>query len=169
MSAVKVSCGPRVRVKMIGEPSRCSTSYVPARRKLTPQPVNPRPFLQDLTGKTVTVKLKWGLEYRGFLVSTDGYFNLQVRWQRRQDAKDGAARRRAGRPLLLSQHCRLAAVHAPSRPARLASLEPDELKLTLAADRSRGDGERKVERTARRGVHPLQQRPVHSVSCRTVA
>lgn len=45
---------------------------------LTSQPVNPRPFLQDLTGKTVSVKLKWGLEYRGFLVSTDGYFNLQV-------------------------------------------------------------------------------------------
>ncbi|KLT38865.1 small nuclear ribonucleo protein SmF [Cutaneotrichosporon oleaginosum] len=41
-------------------------------------PVNPRPFLQDLTGKTVSVKLKWGLEYRGFLVSTDGYFNLQL-------------------------------------------------------------------------------------------
>ena len=25
------------------------------------------------------VKLKWGLEYKGFLVSTDGYMNLQVR------------------------------------------------------------------------------------------
>ena len=24
------------------------------------------------------VRLKWGLEYRGFLVSTDGYMNLQV-------------------------------------------------------------------------------------------
>lgn len=45
------------------------------------QPVNPKPFLQDLTGKTVYVRLKWGLEYRGYLVSTDGYFNLQVgRW-----------------------------------------------------------------------------------------
>lgn len=42
------------------------------------QPVNPKPFLQSLTGKTVNVKLKWGLEYRGFLVSTDGYMNLQV-------------------------------------------------------------------------------------------
>jgi small nuclear ribonucleoprotein F len=38
--------------------------------------------MQDLTGKTVTVRLKWGLEYRGFLVSTDGYFNLQVGWTR---------------------------------------------------------------------------------------
>ena len=42
-------------------------------------PVNPKPFLQDLTGKSVWVRLKWGLEYRGFLVSTDAYMNLQVR------------------------------------------------------------------------------------------
>lgn len=42
------------------------------------QPVNPKPFLQDLTGKVVYVRLKWGLEYRGYLVSTDGYMNLQV-------------------------------------------------------------------------------------------
>lgn len=41
-------------------------------------PVNPRPFLQELTGKMVAVKLKWGLEYRGFLVATDAYMNLQV-------------------------------------------------------------------------------------------
>ena len=41
-------------------------------------PVNPKPFMQDLTGKPVFVKLKWGLEYKGFLVSTDGYMNLQV-------------------------------------------------------------------------------------------
>lgn len=35
--------------------------------------------MQELTGKAVYVKLKWGLEYKGFLVSTDGYMNLQVR------------------------------------------------------------------------------------------
>ncbi|KAH9951814.1 hypothetical protein B0H21DRAFT_192703 [Amylocystis lapponica] len=40
-------------------------------------PVNPKPFIQELTGKPVYVKLKWGLEYKGFLVSTDGYMNLQ--------------------------------------------------------------------------------------------
>jgi hypothetical protein len=34
--------------------------------------------MQELTGKLVYVKLKWGLEYKGFLVSTDGYMNLQV-------------------------------------------------------------------------------------------
>jgi len=36
--------------------------------------------LQELTGKMVAVKLKWGLEYRGFLVATDAYMNLQVRF-----------------------------------------------------------------------------------------
>jgi len=34
--------------------------------------------MQELTGKPVFVKLKWGLEYKGFLVSTDGFMNLQV-------------------------------------------------------------------------------------------
>lgn len=28
-------------------------------------PVNPKPFLNDLTGKQVIVKLKWGMEYKG--------------------------------------------------------------------------------------------------------
>lgn len=36
--------------------------------------------MQELTGKPVYVRLKWGLEYKGFLVSTDGYMNLQVRY-----------------------------------------------------------------------------------------
>jgi small nuclear ribonucleoprotein F len=27
--------------------------------------VNPKPFLNDLTGKPVIVKLKWGMEYKG--------------------------------------------------------------------------------------------------------
>ena len=42
-------------------------------------PVNPKPFLAQLTGKLVHVKLKWGMEYKGYLVSTDAYMNLQVR------------------------------------------------------------------------------------------
>lgn len=41
-------------------------------------PINPKPFLAQLTGKKVCVKLKWGMEYRGFLVSTDAYMNLQL-------------------------------------------------------------------------------------------
>ncbi len=34
--------------------------------------------MNDLIGKQVCAKLKWGMEYRGFLVSTDAYMNLQV-------------------------------------------------------------------------------------------
>jgi small nuclear ribonucleoprotein F len=41
-------------------------------------PVNPKPFLKDLTGKSIIVKLKWGMEYKGILVSTDNYMNLQL-------------------------------------------------------------------------------------------
>ena len=40
--------------------------------------VNPKPFLKELTGKQVICKLKWGMEYKGYLVSTDAYMNLQV-------------------------------------------------------------------------------------------
>lgn len=41
-------------------------------------PVNPKPFLNGLTGKAVVVKLKWGHEYKGYLVSVDGYMNIQL-------------------------------------------------------------------------------------------
>lgn len=41
-------------------------------------PINPKPFLNALTGKPIMVKLKWGHEYKGYLVSVDGYMNLQV-------------------------------------------------------------------------------------------
>ena len=42
------------------------------------QVVNPKPFLNELTGKQVAVKLKWGQEYRGYLSSVDSYMNLQL-------------------------------------------------------------------------------------------
>lgn len=41
-------------------------------------PLNPKPFLNGLTGKPVVIKLKWGMEYKGILVSTDNYMNVQV-------------------------------------------------------------------------------------------
>nr|ACO10594.1 Small nuclear ribonucleoprotein F [Caligus rogercresseyi] len=41
-------------------------------------PINPKPFLNELTGKAVMVKLKWGHEYKGYLVSSDGYMNVQL-------------------------------------------------------------------------------------------
>lgn len=40
--------------------------------------MNPKPFLNSLTGKSVMVRLKWGMEYKGLLVSVDGYMNLQL-------------------------------------------------------------------------------------------
>lgn len=38
--------------------------------------INPRPFLHDLTGKKVIIKLKWGQEYCGLLLSVDSYMNI---------------------------------------------------------------------------------------------
>merc|ERR1711997_562950 len=43
-----------------------------------PMVVNPKPFLNGLLGKAVMCKLKWGHEYKGYLVSVDGYMNLQM-------------------------------------------------------------------------------------------
>lgn len=42
--------------------------------------MNPTPFLLELTGQAVIVRLKWGnsMEYRGYLVSADSYMNLQL-------------------------------------------------------------------------------------------
>lgn len=40
--------------------------------------VNPRPFIHDLTGKQVVVRLKWGQEYVGLLVSVDAYMNFML-------------------------------------------------------------------------------------------
>lgn len=40
--------------------------------------VNPKPFLNNLTGQPVIVKLKWGMEYKGILMAIDSYMNLQL-------------------------------------------------------------------------------------------
>lgn len=40
--------------------------------------VNPKPFLNELTGQVIVVKLKWGMEYKGRLLSVDSYMNLQL-------------------------------------------------------------------------------------------
>ncbi|KAK8811855.1 hypothetical protein WA556_004016 [Blastocystis sp. ATCC 50177/Nand II] len=45
---------------------------------ITKDLVNPKPFLSMMTGKMICVKLKWGLEYQGYLVSYDAYMNLQL-------------------------------------------------------------------------------------------
>ena len=41
--------------------------------------MNPIPFLYELIGKNVLVRLKWGIEYKGVLVSFDKYLNIQLR------------------------------------------------------------------------------------------
>nr|XP_048674103.1 small nuclear ribonucleoprotein F-like [Caretta caretta] len=42
-------------------------------------PLNPKPFLNRLTGKPVMVKLKWGMEYKGYmnmqLANTEEYID----------------------------------------------------------------------------------------------
>ena len=40
--------------------------------------INPKPFLSNLIGKKVNVKLKWGIEYKGELVNFDKYMNLYL-------------------------------------------------------------------------------------------
>jgi small nuclear ribonucleoprotein F len=40
--------------------------------------INPKSFLNELIQKNVLIKLKWGIEYKGKLVSYDNYFNLRI-------------------------------------------------------------------------------------------
>ena len=40
--------------------------------------INPRPFVNNLLGKIIICKLKNGHEFKGHLVSVDGYMNLQM-------------------------------------------------------------------------------------------
>jgi len=37
--------------------------------------LNPKPFLQEMTGNVIIVKLKWGMEYKGnvTVVTIDNY------------------------------------------------------------------------------------------------
>ena len=57
----------------------CISCPPPHHRPLQSQHlVNPKPFLLDLVGKTVRVRLKWGQEYQGKLASSDAYMNLEL-------------------------------------------------------------------------------------------
>lgn len=56
----------------------CVSRAAAARPVAMSLPLNPKPFLNGLTGKPVMVKLKWGMEYKGYLVSVDGYMNMQL-------------------------------------------------------------------------------------------
>ncbi|CAH7120838.1 LOC101844346 [Phodopus roborovskii] len=56
-------------------------------------PLNPKPFL-----KPVMVKLKWGMEYKGYLISVDGYMNMQL--ANTEEYIDGALSGHLGEVLL---------------------------------------------------------------------
>jgi small nuclear ribonucleoprotein F len=40
--------------------------------------ISPKNFLKTLEGRRVLIKLKWGMEYRGNVVSSDSYLNIRL-------------------------------------------------------------------------------------------
>jgi small nuclear ribonucleoprotein F len=40
--------------------------------------ISPRSFVKTLIGQTIVVKLKWNMEYRGRLISSDSYLNIRL-------------------------------------------------------------------------------------------
>ena len=83
-------------------------------------PVNPKPFLNQLTGKPIIVKLKWGMEYKGFLVSTDAYMNLQL--ASTEEYIDGKFAGNLGEVLIRFAHARVDPVSPRARRASRATL-----------------------------------------------
>lgn len=53
-------------------------SIISSRFLMSITPVNPQPFVNDLTGQEVLVVLKWNLELKGILKSVDSYMNFQL-------------------------------------------------------------------------------------------
>jgi hypothetical protein len=68
----------RARATKAHTPSACLTHAHARTRTQAQLPCNPKPYLTGLIGKPVMVKLKWGMEYKGALLSFDSYMNLQV-------------------------------------------------------------------------------------------
>ena len=62
-------------------------------------PLNPKPFLQQLTGKRIAITLKWGQEYRGMLAAVDQYMNVQLEHTVEFD-KEGASQGELGQVLI---------------------------------------------------------------------
>lgn len=60
------SCAAALSAGLAPDPTTPLFSSYPAPQMV---PVNPKPFLNDLTGTRVLVKLKWGMEYRGTLAA----------------------------------------------------------------------------------------------------
>lgn len=63
-----------------------------------PALVTPSRFMKGLVGKPIIVKLKWGMEYRGFLLSTDAYMNVQL--GNTEEWIDGALQGKLGEVLI---------------------------------------------------------------------
>jgi len=82
MSSVRVPCTSSSSALLdflhLSPPPFPHPTHQPHKHKQQQSIVNPKPFLQGLTGKEVIVKLKWGMEYKGILMATDSYMNLQL-------------------------------------------------------------------------------------------
>ena len=90
-------------------------------------PVNPKPFINDLTGKQVIVKLKWGMEYKGALpgdlLPLPGVGMCEAcrpPHQQRAGRRDGRARRRAA---AAAAACHSRDVQPPQRSSCLLNLQ----------------------------------------------
>ncbi len=86
-SGISFALRSRLRCTCCWPPSRPSF-YTNSIKMAGAMPMNPKPFLNHLTGQQVMVKLKWGHEYKGVLVSTDGYMNLSLKFA--EEYIDGA-------------------------------------------------------------------------------
>lgn len=84
--------------------------------------VNPKPFLTDLTGKPVMVKLKWGTEYKGYLMSVDNYMNLQI--ANTEEYVNGAFAGHLGEVLIRCNNVLYVSQHLKSCPSLLLPMVP---------------------------------------------
>ncbi|KAL1667571.1 hypothetical protein GGF50DRAFT_48307, partial [Schizophyllum commune] len=96
-------------------------------------PVNPKPFLQELTGKPVFVRLKWGLEYKGFLVSTDGYMNLQL--ANTEEFQDGQSNGTLGEVFIRCNNVLYIISRSPQRLHHPSDLCPSQRSTTRSPRR----------------------------------
>lgn len=84
-------------------------------------PINPKPYLNGLTGKSVMVKLKWGHEYKGYLVSVDSYMNLQL--ANTEEHMDGQVTgKKSTNPILLSGNLNFKRFPFPFSPGNLGEV-----------------------------------------------
>ncbi|CAJ0915517.1 unnamed protein product [Ranitomeya imitator] len=109
-------------------------------------PLNPKPFLNGLTGKPVMVKLKWGMEYKGYLVSVDGYMNMQL--ANTEEYIDGALSGHLGEVLireeikssLKSRHHGTASMRPSSESSPSIAEQQDERSESSALSSSDEEG-----------------------------